>query len=283
MGRIAGVAPVAATYRYQAHYAYSHDVIQNDNVMRITARDGGAQSNVRHAVSVSPSDAYVEYKDRFGNLVRRSAVTETHREMDVESSGTLDILLERPDALDMPMSVYRERLRIRDGFLAETPLIKPAALAEHAREAAAGADSLLETIDAVVEWLHSRIVYERGHTSVDTAAHEAIELGYGVCQDFAHAAIGILRALGAPCRYVSGLLAPQEGETHAWIEYHHPDAGWLPADPTRRRARPDPAELIAFAVGRDYTDVPPVIGSFVSVGQGGLVWVHSSVQIAEKA
>ena len=283
MGRIAGVAPTAAaTYRYQAHYAYSHDVVQNDNVMRITAREGGAQSNVRHAVSVTPNDAYVEYKDRFGNLVRRSAVTQTHREMDVESSGSLDILLERPDAPDMPMSVYRERLTIRDGYLAETPLIKPAALAEFAQEAAAGADSLLQTIDAVVEWLHSRIVYERWHTSVDTSADQAIALGYGVCQDFAHAAIGLLRCLGVPCRYVSGLLATQEGETHAWIEYHHPDAGWLTVDPTRKRARPDPAELLAFAVGRDYTDVPPVTGSFVSSGQGGLVRVHCSVQIAEK-
>lgn len=284
MGRIAGVAPAAsATYRYQAHYAYSHDVIQNDNVMWITAREGGAQSNVRHAVSVSPSDAYVEYKDRFGNLVRRSAVTKTHREMDVDSSGSLDILLERPDAPDMPMSVYRERLTIRDGYLAETPLIKPAALAAFAQEAAAGADSLLQTIDAVIEWLHSRIVYERWHTSVDTSADQSIALGYGVCQDFAHAAIGLLRCLGVPCRYVSGLLATQEGETHAWIEYHHPDAGWLTADPTRKRAHPDPAELLAFAVGRDYTDVPPVTGSFVSSGQGGLVRVHCSVQIAEKA
>ena len=178
MGRIAGVAPTAAaTYRYQAHYAYSHDVIQNDNVMRITAREGGAQSNVRQRRLRLPSDAYVEYKDRFGNLVRRSAVTKTHREMDVDSSGSLDILLERPDAPDMPMSVYRERLTIRDGYLAETPLIKPAALAAFAQEAAAGADSLLQTIDAVVEWLHSRIVYERWHTSVDTSADQAIALG----------------------------------------------------------------------------------------------------------
>ena len=284
MGRIAGVAPtVAATYRYRAHYAYSHDVIQNDNVFRITAREGGAQSNVRHAVSLSPGDAYVEYKDRFGNLARRSSVAETHREMDVESSGSLDVLRLRPDAPDMAMSVYRERLTVRDGYLAETPLIKPAALADYAREAAAGADSLLQTIDAVVEWLHSRIVYERGHTSVHTAADQAIETGYGVCQDFAHAAIGMLRSLGAPCRYVSGLLAAQEGETHAWIEYSHPDAGWLAVDPTRRRARPDPPELIAFAVGRDYTDVPPVTGSFVSLGQGGLVWVHCGVQVAESA
>ncbi len=282
MGRIAGVAPTAtASYRYQAHYAYSHDVIQNDNVLRITAREGGAQSNVRYAVSVSPCDVYVEYKDRFGNLTRRSAVTETHREMDVESSGSLDVLLRRPDAPDMPMSVYRERLQIRDGYLAETPLIKPAAFAPYAQEAAAGADSLLQTIDAIVEWLHARMVYERGHTSVDTAADQAVALGYGVCQDFAHAAIGVLRFLGVPVRYVSGLLASQEGETHAWIEYHHPDAGWLAVDPTRKRARPEPAELIAFAIGRDYTDVPPVTGSFVSSGQGGLVWVRSSVQIAQ--
>lgn len=284
MGRIAGVAPtIAASYRYQAQYAYSHDVIQNDNVLRIAAREGGAQSDVSAAVSITPPDAFVEYKDRFGNMVRRSTVTETHREMSVESSGDLRILAQRPDAPDLPMSVYRERIESGGAYLAETPLIKPAALADYAESAAAGADSLLQTIDAVVEWLHARIVYQRGHTSVFTTADQAIALGYGVCQDFSHAALGILRCLGVPCRYVSGLLATQEGETHAWIECLHPDAGWLSADPTRKRARPEPAELLAFAVGRDYTDVPPVTGSFVSAGQGGLVSVHSSVKILDQA
>ena len=117
--------------------------------------------------------------------------------------------------------------------------------------------SLLQVVESVTGWLHRHIVYERGYTSVFTTAEEAVARGHGVCQDYAHAAIGLLRALGIPARYVSGLLATQVGETHAWIEFFHPDHGWVSADPTRARMLADPRELLTFAVGRDYKRRPP--------------------------
>ena len=127
-------------------------------------------------------------------------------------------------------------------------------MAAQASSAAGGAVSLLQVVESVTSWLHRNIAYERGYTNVFTTAEEVVARGHGVCQDYAHVAIGMLRALGIPARYASGLLASQVGETHAWIEFHHPDSGWLTADPTRAHMLPPPTELLTFAIGRDYND-----------------------------
>ena len=92
--------------------------------------------------------------------------------------------------------------------------------------------------------------------------------GRGVCQDMTHLGMAMLRSLGVPARYVSGLLTRQAGETHAWLEFLHPEHGWLPADPTRGITELNGTDYLKFAVGRDYSEVPPVTGSFVSKGRG---------------
>ena len=80
----------------------------------------------------------------------------------------------------------------------------------------------------------------------------------------------MLRSLGIPARYASGLLTQQPGETHAWLEFMHPREGWLPADPTQGVVLETGSDYLKFAVGRDYSEVPPVSGSFLSRGLGGL-------------
>lgn len=77
----------------------------------------------------------------------------------------------------------------------------------------------------------------------------------------------MLRALHVPCRYVSRLLTGQTGETHSWVEFIHPRQGWLGADPTRGVLLPPARDYVKLAVGRDYTDVSPVSGSFLSKGE----------------
>lgn len=275
-------AAVTARYIYRATYAYGHEVTRNENEFRIAPRADDGQYDAACEVRTTPDGEQTEGRDGFGNRVLRSLVTQPHREMTVEATGSVVIRLERQPVTDLRMEVYRERLLPDSVYLAKTELVDPAALAAQARVAAGGATSLLGTVEAVTAWLHRSIVYERGHTSVFTTAEEAIARGYGVCQDYTHAAIGLLRALGIPARYVSGLLASQVGETHAWIEFRHPDHGWLTADPTRGRMLPPPTEFLTFAVGRDYNDARPSIGSFSPPGEGGLVSVEASVQLGEE-
>lgn len=114
--------------------------------------------------------------------------------------------------------------------------------------------------------------YMRRATGVHTSAAEAWEVRQGVCQDMAHVAVGVLRGLGIPARYVSGYLLPRSdlpvgeefnGESHAWVEWWAGD--WQAWDPTNGRAAgPD---HVIVGRSRDYDDVPPLRG--VYSGPGG--------------
>ena len=124
-----------------------------------------------------------------------------------------------------------------------------------------------QTIDQVVGWVHGALEYVRGVTSVKTCATEAFEAKRGVCQDFAHLALSMLRACGIPARYVSGYLHPDPeaavgeealGESHAWVEAWAGD--WWGVDPTNEMTVG--LRHILVARGRDYGDVAPIKGIY---------------------
>ena len=117
-----------------------------------------------------------------------------------------------------------------------------------------------------MSWVRDQLTYVPGTTGVHTSAVEAWEGGEGVCQDFAHLTLAVLRSMGLPGRYCSGYVHPDgdadlgatlEGESHAWIEVWSGD--WQPFDPTAGNAIAEHHVLVAR--GRDYADVAPVRGS----------------------
>mgnify|MGYP001079352464 CR=1 FL=1 len=101
---------------------------------------------------------------------------------------------------------------------------------------ASGTGMPAETGAALMHAVRTALTYERGTTNVHTTAAEALAEGRGVCQDFAHVMIGACRAAGIPARYVSGYLYDpahgELGESHAWVDVHVGEAGWLSLDPT---------------------------------------------------
>ncbi|MHB8467585.1 MAG: transglutaminase family protein, partial [Acidimicrobiales bacterium] len=118
-----------------------------------------------------------------------------------------------------------------------------------------------------IEWVRSRLQYQAGATDVRTSAFEALEQGQGVCQDFAHLTLALLRGLGIPGRYVSGYLHPNadamvgevvSGQSHAWVEWWCGD--WKTWDPTHGVAVGE--RHVVVARGRDYADVPPLKGIY---------------------
>jgi transglutaminase-like putative cysteine protease len=108
--------------------------------------------------------------------------------------------------------------------------------------------------------------YRPRSTGVATLATDAIKLRAGVCQDFAHVALGMCRCAGIPARYVSGYFVksqrqPDEEEaSHAWIEAYIPGYGWASYDPTHDRVADE--RYIKIASGRDYGDIRPVSGTY---------------------
>jgi transglutaminase-like putative cysteine protease len=159
-------------------------------------------------------------------------------------------------------------------FLDPTPLTEPdARLAGAARDLFASGDRGLDLAARVNRWVASALRYRHDVTSVRTTAAEALALGEGVCQDYAHVMIALCRLCGLPARYVSGHLVG-EGGSHAWVEVLLPapgDPSVLTAvafDPTNDRRAGLP--YLTVAVGRDYTDVAPTSGTYSGPAGGRL-------------
>jgi transglutaminase-like putative cysteine protease len=115
--------------------------------------------------------------------------------------------------------------------------------------------------------VHETLDYVRGATSVGTTSAEARDLGQGVCQDFSHLTLALLRSAGLPARYVSGYLHPRSdgaldepvsAESHAWVEFWAGD--WIPVDPSNLTEVAERHVLVAR--GRDYADVRPLAGVY---------------------
>lgn len=114
--------------------------------------------------------------------------------------------------------------------------------------------------------LYRMFSYEKQTTAVDSPIEDALESKRGVCQDFAHIMIALVRNLRIPCRYVSGYLhhdgqhadRSADGATHAWVEALLPEVGWVGFDPTNDLIVS--GRHIRTAIGRDYADVPPTMG-----------------------
>ena len=129
--------------------------------------------------------------------------------------------------------------------------------------------------EAVCAHMFESIRYVTGATEVTTNAADAWDAKSGVCQDFAHLTLGVLREARIPARYVSGYLHPSTdpvigeevtGESHAWIEWW--DGEWVGFDPTN--ARPVGEQHVLVARGRDYEDVPPLRGIYSTRGDSEL-------------
>ena len=276
------IETVTASFIYAVRYGYSEPVINNDNQLRIFPRDGEGQSSASTEVWSIPSGRGVGFKDRFGNRVHRLRVMQPHTTFIVAAAGIVHLSLDYPDWMDLPISDLTD-LPESFEFTAISPLVDPGTVSQTAFAAAGDTNYLLTAVKGVVQWVYEKIVYKRGTTSVATTADQVLQAGEGVCQDKTHLALGMLRALKIPSRYASGLISGQRGETHSWVEFFHPEQGWLGADPTRGVILPPASDYIKLGVGRDYTDVSPVTGSFLSTGAAVDVAAIADVRLSNQA
>ena len=115
-------------------------------------------------------------------------------------------------------------------------------------------------------YIFNNFQYIKGITTIETTVAEILEHRSGVCQDFAHVMLEILRSLQIPGRYVSGYICPNkngmrgEGATHAWVEAWIPGSGWTGIDPTNNVWVTN--HHVKLAVGRNFNDCSPVKGTF---------------------
>jgi transglutaminase-like putative cysteine protease len=162
--------------------------------------------------------------------------------------------------------------------------LTPALRAAHRAAAPPRSATLGEHVLGLGRYLASRFEYQKDVTKYDSTTEHFLELEAGVCQDFAHLMLGLLRLSGIPCRYVSGYLHVERerreaSQSHAWIEFWAPSHGWIPFDPTHDRVIGE--HYVVVGHGRHYDDVPPNRGIYRGVARETLhAEVHTQVSTA---
>ena len=248
---------------------YSGAARASYNELRMTPLTTSGQTTLTSQVDLRPVAAMWQYTDYWGTRVTSFDLQEPHSTLTIRAASTVETAADRP--VSAPAGWPRIAEKIASGDLGEftAPTERTAIdadLARGARERTEGCDPH-EAADAISTWLHETLAYVPGATGVHTNAQESWNQKSGVCQDFSHLAIALLRAVGLPARYVSGYLFPDpdarpgvtaEGQSHAWVEYW---AGqWTGLDSTNR-STPGPRHVVVGR-GRDYGDVLPHKGIY---------------------
>lgn len=259
----------ATTYRYEETANYS---VQS---LRLTPQSFDSQMVERWEIRAPGIDKAATFTDGFGNQVHLITVTDKHDSITievegvVETSDTAGVVRGLTEIAPVPL------------FLRSTPLTTADAAIEALAGKSKGKDDISRLHD-LMALIRKKIEYRTGETHAATSAAEALQHGYGVCQDHAHVFIAAARHLGFPARYVSGYLWATEGEPqeaqHAWAEAHVPDLGWAGFDVSNGIA-PDP-HYVRIACGLDYDGAAPVRGSRRG-GGGESLSVH--VEVGEAA
>ena len=268
---------------HRTEYVYDDEVTASYGRAHLIPRHGGRQRRVEAAIVVDPAPAEQrEHTDFFGNRSVYFAVTEPHTRLVVTASSRVEVLPPAPEpagAEVLTWEAVRDRLADRGDLSPELLDVRPFTLpspmiARSAEVAAYAAASLVpgralrEMVTDLTVRIHTDFAYVAGATDVRTTLPELLERREGVCQDFAHLAVACLRSAGLAARYVSGYIETQPpagrprlagaDASHAWASVFAPGMGWVDLDPTNRQLVDD--RYIVAAVGRDYSDVPPLRG-----------------------
>jgi transglutaminase-like putative cysteine protease len=275
--------------RYHAEYRYSRPVFDQHNVLRVTPATTPLQRVRGFRVIVEPRARTHTYRDYFGTEVVAFNVPGEHERLVITAEG--EISTEEPG--EPPAGAWElartDAYSARGGEFLLSTGDEPQNGGLAGLHAAIAASTPRETLEELCRVIPDRFQYRPGVTFVGSTVDDLLEGGAGVCQDFVHLALILLRDAGIAARYVSGYLfaGPENGgddsvevDTHAWVEALMPDADgdgatWVGADPTNRKLAG--AEHVKIGHGRFYGDVAPIRG--VYRGAGGAAEHEVSVRM----
>lgn len=262
---------------------YTEPVVESISEVRIEPLSDQDQSCCSFFLAIAPVVAPLRFLDGLGNHVHHFNLLAPHRQTRVLAASIVETHPRRFDPIQCgatwPYDQHRlpleplAYLQLR-GPARATPLLEPLLKEVGAQSGQRAIDLLL----AVSRLLFSRFQYEKAVTSAHSPIDDILQHGRGVCQDFAHLMIAVLRSLEIPARYVSGYIhrPHKESESHAWCEAWLPDAGWVGLDPTHDALVDE--TFVKVAIGRDYTDVAPNRGTYRGAAKQSV-----SVRVATRA
>ncbi|MBV8571362.1 MAG: transglutaminase family protein [Acidobacteriaceae bacterium] len=261
--------------RHFTRYRYSRPVWQSVMEVRMHPRSENSQRCFTFQLSVSPRARIFSHTDHLGNIIHHFDIPEQHEQLTIIADALVDVdsPAPLPDSLGEHSWKELDELIEREDYW---DMLMPSHFARTSPELEAfgreigvsnrdGRDPL-ELLRQLNSDLYRSFEYVKASTSVDSPIEDALTARQGVCQDFAHIMIALVRNLRIPSRYVSGYLhhdsehvdRSAEGATHAWVEALLPGLGWIGFDPTNNLLAGE--RHIRTAIGRDYADVPPTKG-----------------------
>ncbi len=262
--------------RHLTKFAYKSAVSESIMETRMHPRSDANQRCLTFQLSVMPRCRVFSYRDHLANHVHHFDIPGQHGQLVIVAESLVEMQphIELPDALPHSSWADLDKL-VREGdfwemllpseFACPTPLLEKLANELDLRRQ----DDPLGVLHRLNEQLYTYFDYKPKSTKADSPIDHALTSRAGVCQDFSHIMITMVRTrLQIPCRYVSGYLYHRGGEndrsesaaTHAWVECFLPEFGWVGFDPTNDLVAGD--RHIRTAIGRDYSDVPPTHGIF---------------------
>jgi transglutaminase-like putative cysteine protease len=269
--------------RYLTEYRYDAPVTDNLNSLRVRPATTSTQRCDEFHTRIEPEARVSRHLDYFGTEVIEFGIPASHEHLTIDMRARV-VTSEQPDPPEGSWESLRSPAYLdAAGEFALPWQDQPAIEGLSGLEAELGTETPLQTLRTLCELIPDRFEYRPGATYVGSTVRDLLAAGAGVCQDFVHLSLVLLRRRGIAARYVSGYLwaapedaAPPEAgvgieslevDTHAWVEALLPSAAgngepvWVSADPTNRRLAGETHVKIGH--GRFYSDVPPVKGLYM--------------------
>jgi len=259
-------------------YHYQTPASESYGELRVAPLSGSCQQVRKRNIRIKPATRLRSYRDFFGNYVEFFSIPKRHDTLQVHS--TAEVITQPQVMPDVAQSISvaeaRQILKSKQlnhyVFLRPTPLVPlHGVLAPFKRNFIKNGQPLDEALLGLNHWIYKHMKYKSGSTTISTPLATVIKKRIGVCQDFAHLMLSILRTYGIPARYVSGYIEAYDPEvtdpalvgataSHAWVEAYLPGGHWVGLDPTNNQLAGE--RHVRVAVGRDYRDVSPLKGTY---------------------
>ncbi len=258
--------------KHITRYTYREPARESASQIILYPISDEGQEILKYQLSISGDPLLASYTDHFGNKVQTFTRIEPHYEMTIESDFTVithskiipDDELASQESWKQLASLHTNISFLdylkQDNFQS-LPELKRVIESLHKVNC-----SPFKTTLNFCDYIFTNFNYIKGITTVESTVDEIWKLKAGVCQDFAHILLTMVRSVGIPARYVSGYICPNKngmrgiGATHAWIEAYIPNFGWIGIDPTNNCVANE--QHVRLAVGRNFSDCSPVKGVF---------------------
>ncbi len=262
---------------HTTQYKYAAPASESFAELRVWPQSNDQQTVLDRQLIVEPATVIDHYVDYFGNYVEFFSIPHRHNAVTVTAEAEIETYPVPVPENILATSVGEARQIFNSTLYQLFEFLQPSSLVplnQHSRirkRFFRQADSMKEALLTLNTWIFKNFEYNSTATDISTPVSQVVAGRKGVCQDFAHLMLAILRSNGIPARYVSGYIEAYDPEqtdealvgaaaSHAWVEVYLPGGIWWGLDPTNNQAAGE--RHIVVAVGRDYNDVAPMRGTY---------------------